>query len=251
MAQRDITLSSSQVFRLVTERPERLSLKILMALLDILDCSMDDLIEPIAVAGAGGGRRRRRAEAMRPAWPGCDRNAPGSPGEPVTKRIDRSLLAQQVGPLLVLLAELEPALETETVVAAVREAAALPTGQRRIAQEVVDRPDLLTGQAAAATLPGVLRFIDALVRAGATTVVAPLCPRCGRQRPLGRPFNGLRLCAGCTRKAVAMPCGRCGKLRPPARRNDNGQPVCQPCWWSDSRSWKTCTAAATSVASPR
>ena len=52
LADRDITLSSSQVFRLVTERPERLSLKILMALLDILDCAMDDLIEPVAAVGA-------------------------------------------------------------------------------------------------------------------------------------------------------------------------------------------------------
>jgi hypothetical protein len=32
------------------DRPERLSLKILMALLDILDCDMADLIEPVAVA---------------------------------------------------------------------------------------------------------------------------------------------------------------------------------------------------------
>ncbi|MFD7447142.1 helix-turn-helix domain-containing protein [Streptomyces sp. NPDC059909] len=52
LAQRGITLSTSQVYRLVVERPERLSLKILMALLDILACTMDDLIEPIAVAGA-------------------------------------------------------------------------------------------------------------------------------------------------------------------------------------------------------
>ena len=44
LADREITLSSSQVYRLVVERPERLSLKILMALLDILDCTMDDLI---------------------------------------------------------------------------------------------------------------------------------------------------------------------------------------------------------------
>jgi len=49
LAQRGIDLSSSQVYRLVVERPERLSLKIFMALLDILDCSMDDLIEPVAV----------------------------------------------------------------------------------------------------------------------------------------------------------------------------------------------------------
>jgi len=51
LAGRGITLSSSQVYRLVVERPERLSLKILMALLDILDCTMDDLIEPVSVAG--------------------------------------------------------------------------------------------------------------------------------------------------------------------------------------------------------
>ena len=50
LADREIKLSSSQVYRLVVERPERLSLKILMALLDILDCSMDDLIEPVAAA---------------------------------------------------------------------------------------------------------------------------------------------------------------------------------------------------------
>jgi DNA-binding Xre family transcriptional regulator len=60
---RGIKLSSSQVYRLVTDRPERLSLKILMALLDILDCDMADLIEPVAVARparktrvAGGGQ---------------------------------------------------------------------------------------------------------------------------------------------------------------------------------------------------
>ena len=47
---REIRLSSSQVYRLVTERPERLSLKVLMALLDILDCTMEDLIEPTAAA---------------------------------------------------------------------------------------------------------------------------------------------------------------------------------------------------------
>ncbi|MEE1805340.1 helix-turn-helix domain-containing protein [Streptomyces sp. BE133] len=61
LAERGITLSTSQVYRLVVERPERLSLKILMALLDILDCTMDDLIEPFAVAGVA--KRPRKAAA--------------------------------------------------------------------------------------------------------------------------------------------------------------------------------------------
>ena len=60
LTDRDITLSSSQVYRLVTDRPERLSLKILMALLDILGCTMDDLIEPVAAAGAG---RKKKVSA--------------------------------------------------------------------------------------------------------------------------------------------------------------------------------------------
>ena len=58
LARRGIRLSSSQVYRLVVERPERLSLKILMALLDILDCSMGELIEPAAAAGASAGKKK-------------------------------------------------------------------------------------------------------------------------------------------------------------------------------------------------
>ena len=78
LAQRGIRLSSSQVYRLVVERPERLSLKVLMALLDILGCAMEELIEPVAAAGpartaktasgeeAGvGSHRPRRAQITR------------------------------------------------------------------------------------------------------------------------------------------------------------------------------------------
>src|SRR5215472_5336588 len=68
LAERGVRLSPSQVYRMVAERPERLSLKVLMAVLDILDCTMEDLIEPVAAgparkaraAGAGGGVGRHR-----------------------------------------------------------------------------------------------------------------------------------------------------------------------------------------------
>ena len=52
LAERGIHLSDSQVYRLVTDKPERLNLKVLMALLDILGCRMDDLIEPVAAPAA-------------------------------------------------------------------------------------------------------------------------------------------------------------------------------------------------------
>lgn len=67
LAERGIALSTSQVYRLVVERPERLSLKILMALLDILDCTMDDLIEPVAVAGSAVKKPKKAAAAGAPA----------------------------------------------------------------------------------------------------------------------------------------------------------------------------------------
>lgn len=60
---RGITLSSSQVYRIVVERPERLSLKVLMALLDILDCTMDDLIEPAVPAQASTARGKKAVGA--------------------------------------------------------------------------------------------------------------------------------------------------------------------------------------------
>jgi DNA-binding Xre family transcriptional regulator len=63
LAQRRIRLSSSQVYRLVAERPERLSLKVLMALLDILDCSLEDLIEPAAEAGTEAFRKKKAVGA--------------------------------------------------------------------------------------------------------------------------------------------------------------------------------------------
>ena len=63
LAQRKIRLSSSQVYRLVAERPERLSLKVLMALLDILDCSLEDLIEPAVEPGTEAGRKKKAAGA--------------------------------------------------------------------------------------------------------------------------------------------------------------------------------------------
>ena len=76
LAERGVVLSAAQVYRLVTQTPERLSLRTLMALCDILGCTPNDLIEPAAApapakkASAGGaapvqalkGRRPRRAE---------------------------------------------------------------------------------------------------------------------------------------------------------------------------------------------
>jgi DNA-binding Xre family transcriptional regulator len=50
LADRGIDLSPSQVHRLVTQEPERLSMPILAALCDIFTCTPSDLIEITAAA---------------------------------------------------------------------------------------------------------------------------------------------------------------------------------------------------------
>ena len=150
------------------------------------------------------------------------------------------------GALLALMAKLEPALSPEAILGALGQAAARPDGRRRIAAAVTGQPGLLTGQGARAPVPGVLRFISALAGTGAAAVVEPPCPRCGRQRQLGVPVEGLRLCGGCRSKARSLPCGRCGMVRPAARLNDGGQPLCQNCWHRDPRSWKPCARCGNS-----
>ena len=48
--ERGIELSRQMVHRVVTKTPQRINVDLLAALCDILDCTMDELIEPIAAA---------------------------------------------------------------------------------------------------------------------------------------------------------------------------------------------------------
>lgn len=50
LAERGVVLSAAQVYRLVTGTPERLSLRTLVALCDILGCTPAELIEPVVEA---------------------------------------------------------------------------------------------------------------------------------------------------------------------------------------------------------
>ena len=48
LAERDITLSRPQVYRLVNQRPERMSLQVVAALCDIFQCTPADLLTTTA-----------------------------------------------------------------------------------------------------------------------------------------------------------------------------------------------------------
>ncbi len=58
---RGVQLSAAQVYRLVTQTPERLSLRTLMAICDALGCTSGDLIEPVEEATVTMTKRRRAA----------------------------------------------------------------------------------------------------------------------------------------------------------------------------------------------
>jgi len=83
LVERGIELSPAQVHRLVTQTPERLSLRTLMALCDALECEVGDLLERVAEAPAA--KRRRAAGSgetegeVLPLRPKPARIAPRSP----------------------------------------------------------------------------------------------------------------------------------------------------------------------------
>jgi len=76
LAERGVHLSREQIYRLVTHPPQRLSMDVLAALCDILDCTPSDLIEIQVVersvpklARKGGGSAQpqiRRTTIKRP-----------------------------------------------------------------------------------------------------------------------------------------------------------------------------------------
>jgi DNA-binding Xre family transcriptional regulator len=76
LAERGVHLSREQVFRLVTQPPQRLSMDTLAALCDILQCTPNDLIEiemaatEVRKAASGGGPpppSPRRSVVRRPS----------------------------------------------------------------------------------------------------------------------------------------------------------------------------------------
>jgi DNA-binding Xre family transcriptional regulator len=66
LAERGVTLSREQVWRLVVRTPERLSLATLAALCDILGCQPGELIEVVTVPAAGKPAGPAPAQRPRP-----------------------------------------------------------------------------------------------------------------------------------------------------------------------------------------
>jgi hypothetical protein len=186
----------------------------------------------------GCGPRREPCAACGQTRPVNVRDRDGRPRCVGCKPEDR---ADPVAVIVDVVGRIDPTLSADIIDAAVV-AVAPRAGQRtQLAWTLADRPDLLTGAGAHAPVPSVLRLIDALCAAGATSIVRPPCPHCGRVIPLVKPRGGARLCRNCVAKSRAEPCSRCQALREPATRDEHGRPLCPSCLVTDPANHETCS----------
>jgi hypothetical protein len=182
---------------------------------------------PVRMPCAACGKTRRVHFRDRDGQPRCAQCPPGDGRDPAEI-------------VMKIVAAIDPALPAEAVATAVL-TAAVQSGQRhQLAWALLDRPGLLTGAGAQAPVPSVLRLIDKLCDAGASGIVRPPCPRCGRVITLIKPRDGVRLCRNCVAKSRAEPCSRCGIVREPATRDDDGRPLCPHCLITDPANQETC-----------
>ena len=182
---------------------------------------------PQREACAACGENRPVALRDRDGRPRCVQCPPGDGRDPLHTIVE-------------VVTGIDPTLSIDMVLTAVS-AVVSQVGQcNRLAWALTDRPELLTGAGAEATVPSVLRLIDQLCDAGATRIVRPPCPHCRRVIRLHRPISGQWLCRNCVAKSRSQPCSRCGVLREAASRDARGQPLCPYCLTTDPTNQETC-----------
>jgi hypothetical protein len=173
------------------------------------------------------GRARPVHSRDRQGRPRCDKCPLEDGRDPVTIVIE-------------VVTAIDPSLPPEIVAAAVRAAVPAAGRRHRLAWTLQDNPELLTGAGAQAPVPSVLRLIDMLCDAGASGIVRPPCPHCGRAIPLVKPRGGVRLCRNCVARSRAEPCSGCGRVREAATRDEHGRAICPNCLVRDAANLEDC-----------
>jgi hypothetical protein len=182
-------------------------------------------------------RPNEQCSACHKSRPVCSRDEQGRPRcQPCSPTDDPVRLVHAV------VAALDPAVTEETIREAMAAVGQRSGVRRQVAWAVRARPDLLTGAGAQTPVPGVLRLIAQLKRAGVRGLVTPACPRCERMVVLRDSLTGggSATAAG-TRSArrhaadaapsgpgtPAGPTGRCGARPAQAttRRTSNRAPA--------------------------
>jgi hypothetical protein len=181
---------------------------------------------PARVPCAVCGKIRKLTARDRAGGPRCH-SCPPEDGDPTTMVIE-------------VVRSIDPAIRAETVAAAVAAVTSRAGQRRQLAWALQDRPELLTGAGAEAPVPSVLRLIDELCDAGATSIARPPCPHCQRVIALSKTVAGMRVCRNCRARSQAVPCARCGAVREPATRDEQGRPLCPTCLSTDPANQEHC-----------
>lgn len=131
--------------------------------------------------------------------------------------------------LLDVVAELEPGLNREAILAAIGRACSNRAKRRRLATAVTTEPGVLTSGRPDGPV-AVDHLIHELLAHGAQHVQAPICPACGHDKPLSERWNDTRICQPCKlqRRRTEQPCEKCGRPNYVGRDRE-GRRVCRKC----------------------
>jgi hypothetical protein len=149
-------------------------------------------------------------------------------------------IADPITAICTTVAAVSPDQQADAVAAAVRATVSSVHQQRRLAQALIDAPELLTGDGHLSPVRSVLGLIEILADAGAVGIVRPACGRCRRVVRLDKPLDGVRVCRSCIARTRAEPCSRCLAVREPATRDADGRPLCPDCLSRDPVNWEEC-----------
>ena len=142
------------------------------------------------------------------------------------------ILTDPVAAVVAVVTAADPAVDQDTVRAAVERAGGGRARRRRLAAALAADPSLLTsGRSPAPTVVGDLLL--ALRAAGATGISPPRCAACDREVTSMQRHGQDWYCAACGQRAE--PCAACGKVRPVFSRDRAGQPRCAKCPEADGR----------------
>lgn len=138
------------------------------------------------------------------------------------------LSADPAQAIVAVIARLDPDIDHDGLAALICKKVPYPRWRLKIADQLEDRPDLLTGAGAHGSA-AIVSLIDTLRARGVAGVVAPACPFCERVVRLPRGRDGVRCCMSCWKQAHTKPCARCGTLGSMERRTSDGKSLCAAC----------------------
>jgi hypothetical protein len=143
------------------------------------------------------------------------------------------VLTDPVAAVVAVVTTVDPAIDQDTVRAAVEQAGGRAR-RRRLAVALAADPSLLTsGRSPAPTVVGDLLL--ALRAAGGTGTSPPRCAACDREITSMQRHGQDWYCCVCVRRLALRPCASCGQRRPVASRDRAGQPRCDRCPDHDER----------------